>query len=222
MLSNVTFISLVPVVFLALRGLGSFGGGSPSFEQTMVYFTGLAALGFEAIVENDNAAPWHEIQQPLLLKGLRIGPTLVEISTALIAHAVIDGLPWWKKPIVLILLLAPLTYPILVQGLHRLQVKEMMPTESDSDVRRNGQGIAIMRCRCPTYAAPNLHPTYRSNSNALSMRHNERRRNAPGSRHRQKARKRFLSKCTGQSPQGYSARQQCCCSVAMLSSRVRL
>lgn len=126
MLSNATLISLAPVSFLALRGLGCFGGCAPSFERTVVYLTGLAALGFEAIVENDNTAPWHELQQPLLLKRLRIGPTLVEISTAFIAHAAIDGMPWWKKPIVVFLLLAPLTYPVLVEGLHRLQVKAIL------------------------------------------------------------------------------------------------
>ncbi|CAM9182719.1 unnamed protein product [Ascophyllum nodosum] len=124
-LLNATPICLAPIAFLALRGTGSIGGGvsAPSLEQTVVCVIGSATLGFLALVENDNTAPWHELQEPLLLKGLRIGPTLIEISTGFVLHAAIEGLPWWKRLAVVLFLLAPLTYPILMHGLHRLQVR---------------------------------------------------------------------------------------------------
>lgn len=122
-LANVTLVCFAPIAFLALWGGGVFGGGLElSMGQRLLYIAGVAMLACLAFLEYDNSTPWHELQRPLLLKGLRIGPTLLENTARLVVYSAIKGLRQWEQQLAILLLLAPLTYPILVQGFHRFQV----------------------------------------------------------------------------------------------------
>ncbi|CAM9611091.1 unnamed protein product [Laminaria digitata] len=123
-LSKSALICLAPVAFLALWGSGMFGGGSGlSEEQRVVCLAAVATLAFLTFLEYDNSSPWHELQHPRLLKGLRVGPTLVEGASMLVVYCAISGLPPWDRLPALALLVAPLAYPTVMQGFHRFQVK---------------------------------------------------------------------------------------------------
>lgn len=124
MLCNATLMSLAPIALLALWGAGMFGGGSRlSGEQRLVCLASVAVLGFLTFLEYDNSTPWHELQHPRLLKGMRIGATLLEITAMLVVFCTIKDLPPWELLSAVLLLLAPLTYPTVVQGFHRFQVR---------------------------------------------------------------------------------------------------
>lgn len=123
-LSKSTLICLAPVAFLALWGSGMFGGGSGLSEnQRVVCLAAVVALAFLTFLEYDNSSPWHELQHPRLLKGLRVGPTLAEGASMLVVYCTISGLPPWDRLPALALLLAPLAYPTVMQGFHRFQVR---------------------------------------------------------------------------------------------------
>lgn len=99
------------------------GGGGLSAEQQVVCLVGVAVLTFLGFLEYDNGTPWHQLQHPVMLKGIRVGPTLLETSTRFVVYCAIKGLPPWKRLAAVSLMLAPLTYPTVVQGFHRFQVK---------------------------------------------------------------------------------------------------
>lgn len=123
-MSKSTLICLAPVAFLALWGSGMFGGGSGlSEDQRVVCLAAVATLAFLTFLEYDNSSPWHELQHPRLLKGLRLGPTLAEGAAMLVVYCTISGLPPWDRLPALALLLAPLAYPTVMQGFHRFQVR---------------------------------------------------------------------------------------------------
>lgn len=119
-LSNVTLICLAPIFFLALWGTGVFGGGDglPTEERALC-FGGVAVLGFVAVLEYDNGAPWH------ILKGVAVGDLLLQYTARLVVFCTIRALPTWKRLPVLLSLLAPLFYPTVVQAVHRLQVSKL-------------------------------------------------------------------------------------------------
>lgn len=98
------------------------GDSGLSVEQRVVCCVGLAMLAFLAFLEYDNSTPWHELQSPSCLKGLRISPALLESTSRFVVWCAIKGLPQWKRLPAVLLLVAPLTYPTVVQGFHRFQV----------------------------------------------------------------------------------------------------
>ena len=101
-----------------------FGGGSGlSEDQRVVCLAAVATLAFLTFLEYDNSSPWHELRRPRPLKGLRVGPTLVEGASMFVVFCTVSGLPPWDRLPALALLLAPLTYPTVVQGFHRFQVR---------------------------------------------------------------------------------------------------
>lgn len=117
-LSNVAFICLAPILFLGLWGAGTFGGGSElAAEERAVCLAGLAILTFVLLLEYDNGSPWHETRG-----GLAIGRILLENTARLVVYCAINGLPPWKRLPAVVLLLAPLFYPPVVESLHRFQV----------------------------------------------------------------------------------------------------
>lgn len=89
----------------------------------MVCLAAIVTLAFLTFLEYDNSSPWHELQHPRLLKGLRVGPTLVEGASMLVVYCAISGLPPWDRLPALALLVAPLAYPTVMQGFHRFQVR---------------------------------------------------------------------------------------------------
>lgn len=118
-----TLVCFTPITFLALSGAGVIGTGNDlSAVQRAVCVAGLALLGFSAFVEYDNGTPWHKLRHPRVLKGLRIGPTLLENTVRFVVYAAVTALPMWKRLPSILLLLAPLTYPTVAQGFHRFQV----------------------------------------------------------------------------------------------------
>lgn len=111
------FICLAPVLFLGLWGGGTFGGGSGlAAEERAACLAGVAILTFVLLLEYDNASPWHET------RGLAIGRVLLENTARLVVFCAINGLPPWKRLPAVVLLLAPLFYPPVVESLHRFQV----------------------------------------------------------------------------------------------------
>lgn len=116
-MSNVTLICLAPILFLALWGAGMFGGGDGLRAQDRALcFGGVAVLGFVAVLEYNNGAPWH------ILKGVAIGDLLLQFTARAVVYCTIRALPKWKRLPVLLSLFAPLFYPTIVQAVHRLQV----------------------------------------------------------------------------------------------------
>ncbi|CAM9367124.1 unnamed protein product [Hapterophycus canaliculatus] len=117
-LSNVTLICLAPIVFLALWGAGMFGGGDGlRASDRVVCFGGVSVMGFVAILEYNNGAPWH------ILRGVAVGDLLLQFTARLVVYCTIRALPTWKRLPALLSLLAPLFYPTIVQAVHRLQVQ---------------------------------------------------------------------------------------------------
>lgn len=123
MLWNATLVCFAPIAFLALWGAGVFGSGSgASVVQRGACLAGLAMLGLFALAEYDNSAPWYELRRSGVFGGLKVGPFLLECTTRLVVVAAIKPLPPPLQLTTGFLLLAPLTYPTVVQGLHRFQV----------------------------------------------------------------------------------------------------
>ena len=83
----------------------------------------VATLVFLTFLEYNNSSPWHELQHPRLLKGLRVGPILAEGAAMLVVYCAISGLLARDRFPALASLLAPLAYPTVMQGFHRFQVR---------------------------------------------------------------------------------------------------
>lgn len=124
MLANVTLICFAPIVFMALWGAGVFHSGSGgSLAQRVASLVGLAILGFFALVEYNNSAPWHVLTHPRLLRGVKIGPLLLESTTMLVVYAAIKPLSPSLQWAASLLFIAPLTFSTVVHGIHRFQVQ---------------------------------------------------------------------------------------------------
>lgn len=125
-LSNVTLICVAPILFICLWGAGLFGGSSgPALGERAVCLGGLAILVFVLFLEYDNGSPWHEVQSPCRLQGgLAVGKVLLENTAKLVVYCAIKGLPPWKRAPAVVLLLAPLFYPPVVEAVHRFQVQQ--------------------------------------------------------------------------------------------------
>lgn len=122
-LANVTLICFAPIVFMALWGAGVFHSGSGgSLAQRVASLVGLAILGFFALVEYNNSAPWHVLTHPRLLRGVKIGPLLLESTTMLVVYAAIKPLSPSLQWAASLLFIAPLTFSTVVHGIHRFQV----------------------------------------------------------------------------------------------------
>lgn len=76
-------------------------------------------------LEYDNGSPWHEVRSPCRLQGgLAVGKVLLEHTARLVVYCAIKGLPPWKQVPAVVLLLAPLFYPPVVEAVHRFQVQQ--------------------------------------------------------------------------------------------------
>ncbi len=117
-LSNAALICLAPILFMGLWGAGAFGGGSGLVvEGRAVCLAGVAVLAYVLLLEYDNGAPWHEMQG-----GVAVGKVLLGITARLVVYCAVKGLPSWKRLPAVVLLLAPLFYPPVVESLHRFKV----------------------------------------------------------------------------------------------------
>ena len=117
-LSNAALICLAPVLFLGLWGAGAFGGGSGLVvEGRAVCLASVAVLTFVLLLEYDNGSPWH-----VMRGGLVVGKVLLGITARLVVYYAVKGLPPWKRLPAVVLLLAPLFYPPVVESLHRFKV----------------------------------------------------------------------------------------------------
>lgn len=124
-----------------------FGGGSGLSEnQRVVCLMAVATLAFLTFLEYDNSSPWHELQHPRLLKGLRVGPILAEGSAMLVVYCAISGLPARDQFPALALLLAPLAYPTVMQGFHRFQVRAKGVTQFRSWVCVASRPLCVLLC----------------------------------------------------------------------------